>query len=557
MFYLKRPMVGTVGTLSVLIFLTRNRKYRIISPDLSHEKPEVPASIGIFRTPEMANQPRRGVIYTIAPSYKNINVIWAGTDDGLIHITRDGGKSWKNVTPPELTSWSKVSIMDASHFDDQTAYAAINRFRLDDLKPHIYRTHDGGKTWKEIVKGLPDNAAINTVREDPIRKGLLFAGSENAVYVSFNDGDNWQSLRLNMPATSIRDLVIHDDDVVVGTHGRSFWILDDITPLRQINEQVANSDASLFKPQVAYRVRWNMNSDTPLPPEEPAGKNPPDGAIISYYLKSSVNSPVTLEIFDSSNKLVRKFSSDDKPDAINEKEFAIPMYWVRQPQILSAEAGMQRVVWDLHYPSPEGERAQFPISAIYKDTPREPRGPVVLPGNYTVKLTVNGKSFTQPLAIKMDPRVKTPKKGLEQQFSLSYQAYSGIQQAYKTLEQLRKLRSQLKELQGRASGSLADAIVALDKKAGELEGSSRFRRVGGSASVAESNFNKIRNDFSALYNVLQEADVAPTTQAVKQSSEAQKSFSDLTAQWNNLKAKELSALNSGLAKAHLPKVVME
>src|SRR5262249_9679194 len=220
----------------------------VISPDLSRAKPDGPASIGVYRTPELEQQPRRGVIYTVAPSFKDVNMIWAGTDDGLIHVTRDGGKTWKDVTPPDLTSWSKVSLMEASHFDTEAAYAAINRFRLDDLRPHIYRTRDGGKTWQKITNGIPDNEVVKPGRGEPLRRGLLFAGTERAVYVSFNDGDQWQSLRLNMPATSIRDLVIHNDDVVVGTHGRSFWILDDITPLRQINERVAASDVHLFRP---------------------------------------------------------------------------------------------------------------------------------------------------------------------------------------------------------------------------------------------------------------------------------------------------------------------
>src|ERR1051325_1414038 len=215
----------------------------------------------------MAKQPRRGGIYTVAPSYKDVNVIWPGTDDGLIHVARDGGKNWSNVTPTGMTAWSKISIIDAGRFAANTAYAAINRIRLDDQRPHIYRTHDGGKTWKEIVRGLPDNAPVNAVREDPVRRGLLFCGTERAVFVSFNDGDDWQPLRLNMPATSIRDLVVHEDHVVVGTHGRSFWILDDITPLRQISAQTAAADAFLFKPQTAYRVRWNQNTDTPLPQE--------------------------------------------------------------------------------------------------------------------------------------------------------------------------------------------------------------------------------------------------------------------------------------------------
>ena len=246
-------------------------KWSIISPDLTRESWDIPESVGIYTKEEMKTMPRRGVIYTVAPSYVDINTIWCGTDDGLIHVTRDGGKTWKNVTPPAITAWSKVSLMDASHTDKNTAYAAVNRIRCDDQRPHIYKTTDGGKTWTEIVNGL-SNDPINVVKEDPLRKGLLFAGSERAVYVSFDDGANWESLRLNMPATSIRDLVIKDDDLVIGTHGRSFWILDDITPLRQLSRQMPDQPAVLFKPQTTYRVRWCMYPDTPVPQEEPAGQ---------------------------------------------------------------------------------------------------------------------------------------------------------------------------------------------------------------------------------------------------------------------------------------------
>ncbi|MGL5947159.1 MAG: WD40/YVTN/BNR-like repeat-containing protein, partial [Sediminibacterium sp.] len=267
-----------------VIFKTKTggQKWEVISPDLSREVWDIPASVGIYTTEELKKMPRRGVVYTVAPSYKDINTIWAGTDDGLIHVTKDGGKKWTNTTPAAITSWSKISLIEASHFDVNTAFAAVNRIRCDDMQPYIYKTNDGGKTWKLIVNGLPTNGPINAVREDPVRKGLIFAGSENAVYVSFDEGEHWQSLRLNMPATSIRDLVIKDDDLVLGTHGRGFWILDDITPLRQLT--TTSLQTQLFQPQTAIRVRWNMNTDTPLPQEEPAGSNPPDGAIINYFL---------------------------------------------------------------------------------------------------------------------------------------------------------------------------------------------------------------------------------------------------------------------------------
>ena len=331
-----------------VLFKTRDggHSWQVISPDLTRTSWDIPPSIGIYSSEEMKKMPRRGVIYTVAPSPKDINTIWAGTDDGLIHITHDGGKSWKNVTPSQITSWSKVSLMDAGHSDNHTAYAAVNRIRLDDMHPHIFRTHDDGKIWQEIVNGLPDDP-INVVREDPVQKGLLFAGSERAVYVSFDDGDHWQSLRLNMPATSIRDLVIKNDDIVIGTHGRSFWILDDITPLREISVRKASEEVMLYKPATAYRVRWSMNTDTPLPPDEPAGQNPPDGAIIDYYLNDNVVGSVTLDISDAHGNIVRHFSSEDKPYDI--PKVNIPLYWIRPQEILSTKAGSHRFIWDLHY----------------------------------------------------------------------------------------------------------------------------------------------------------------------------------------------------------------
>jgi len=530
--------------------------WEIVSPDLSREQPEVPDSIGIYRTPEMARQPRRGVIYTVAPSYKDGNIIWAGTDDGLIHVTRDAGTTWNNVTPPGITSWSKISIIDAGRFDVNTAYAAVNRIRLDDQRPHIYRTHDGGKTWKEIVSGLGDSGPVNSVREDPVRRGLLFCGTERAVYVSFNDGDNWQPLRLNMPATSIRDLVIKDDDIVVGTHGRSFWILDDITVLRQISEQIAAGDAHLFKPQVAYRVRWNMNTDTPLPPEEPAGKNPPDGAIINYYLKSAAATPIVLDILDSANKMVARFSSSDKPDDIEAigKEVNIPTYWIRPSQILSTAAGMQRFVWNLHYPAPAGQRPEYPIAAIYGDTERHPLGPWAMPGTYTIKLTVNGQSYTQPLTVKMDPRVKTSPEGIAQQHSIAMQSYEGLKQVRDALEQVRKIRSQLKDLRGRASQpALANAIDALERKAAALEGTSGgFRGGGGTSASSQPSLSRMSGELLGSMGLVEGADVAPTTQAVAAARQIQSSLDQILARWSEAKDKDVKTLNEQLVRAGLP-----
>ena len=390
-----------------------------ISPDLTRETYDIPESVGIFNTPDLKTMARRGVVYTVAPSYQDINTIWAGTDDGLIHITKDGGKHWKNITPSTLTSWSKVSMIDASRFDNNTAYVAVNRIRCDDMTPHIYKTTDGGITWKKIINGVP-NEPINTVREDAVRKGLLFAGSENAVYFSLDAGENWQSLRLNMPATSIRDLVIKDDDIVIGTHGRSFWILDNITPIRQLKINTPTA-TTLYKPQQAIRVRWNMNTDTPLPPEEAAGENPPDGAVIDYYLNNN-EEEVQLDILNDKGTLIRRFSNKDTLYKI--PDVNIPLYWIRPQQILAAKQGAHRFLWDMKY-TPLNVPVEYPMTAVIHNTAPVATAPWVMPGNYTVKLTVKGKVYTQNLAIKMDPRVKTPIAQLQKQHDLSVICYEG------------------------------------------------------------------------------------------------------------------------------------
>jgi photosystem II stability/assembly factor-like uncharacterized protein len=521
--------------------------WQTISPDLTREDPGVPATLGPFVEADPAKGKHRGVIYSLAPSPKDRNLIWAGTDDGLIHITRDAGKSWQNVSPPALTPWTKIAQLDASHFDENTVYAAVNRLRLDDLRPYVYRTHDGGKTWQLITTGIADNEPVNSVREDPARKGLLFAGTERTVYFSIDDGDHWQSLKLNLPATSVRDLVVHDDDVVVGTHGRSFWILDNVTPLRQFNPQVAESAAYLFAPQLTYRVRRNNGTDTPLPPEIPAGQNPPDGAMIDYWLKSSVSGDVVVEIVDSSGKLVRRFSSSDKPDVPDAKDINVPTYWIRPERKLSTAAGMHRFVWNLHHPPPPALDRDYPISAIFADTPLYPLGATILPGTYSIKLTTDGKTFTQPLTIKIDPRVKTSAQDLKAQFEMEMKIVAAMQRDFDTLTEVRKVRKALKE--GASSSNLQSRIAEFDKKASEVEGGAGGYGAQYLSTPAGRGLARLNSGLSSLLAIVDSADTAPTTQAVATFAEVEHALDEQLARWADIRNKDLPALNQVLKQA--------
>ena len=525
-----------------------------ISPDLTRKTYEVPASVGKYRSAQSAQAIQRGVIYAVAPSPLNANMIWAGTDDGQIQLTKDGGAHWTNVTPSTLQPFQKVSIIDASHFDAETAYAAINTLRLDDLHPHILRTRDGGKTWTEIVNGIPSDEDVNVVREDPKHKGLLFAGTEDAVYFSLDDGDNWQSLRLNMPATSIRDLIVKNDDLCVATHGRGFWILDDIAPLRQLSEQVTSSAAFLFRPELTYRVRWDTNPDTPLPPDFPAGKNPPDGAIIDYYLGSAASSPVTLEIRNSEGRIVRRYSSEDKPEPIS-PDLQIPTYWVRPPQWLSNEAGMHRFLWDMHYTPVPGIPPSYPIAAVPHNTAPAPTSPWAMLGDYTVALTVGGKTYTQPLTVKMDPRVKTPLAGLREQFSESMKLYEQLMKVAPAFSQAAEVRNQLAALKKQAQGDTLTAVNALDEKLNSVAGAPQ-RFFGGGGEAAPS-LASVRMRLLMLMNVFQEADVTPTSQATAAASELAKQVPSVLQSWDALKTRDIPALNEKLRAAGLPELKVE
>jgi len=510
---------------------TGGRDWTIVSPDLSREQPDVPDSIGIYRTPEMAKMARRGVIYAVSPSPRDVNVIWAGTDDGLVHVTRDGGKTWTNVTPKELRAWDKVSQVDAGHFDANTAYISVNAIRRDDMRPHIYKTHDGGRTWTHIVSGINPTGPVNVVREDPKKAGLLFAGTEREVVFSVDDGAHWQSLRMNMPATSIRDLVIKDDDLVIGTHGRSIWIMDDIVPLRELPElpglktrptteaRPGNEGAFLFTPPRVTRVRANMFSDTPLPPEEPTGQNPPDGAILDYFLPREAKN-VTLEILGAGGEVIRRYSSADAPERIDPNDLPYPTYWIRPHQALGTSSGHHRWVWDLRYAPPRGSQRTHSIAAIYRNTPSGPQGPFVHPGAYTVRLAVDGAAQQRSIDVRMDPRVTIPAADLRAQTDPSLASY----RAYHELQDIRDA----------IDARPPDARKALMALRGNGEPEDQDVLYGNiTATPAErETIVGLQEKFLFMLTLLQGADAKPTPQALAALAELQKSLAAMKTRWS-------------------------
>ncbi len=522
-----------------------------ISPDLTRKTFTPPVNIGKYRSEPTAQASQRGVIYAVAPSPLEIKRIWAGTDDGLIHLTSDGGANWTDVTPPALAPFAKVSVIEASHFNKDTAYAAINTLRLDDLRPHILRTRDAGKTWTEIVNGIPADENVNAVREDTQRRGLLFAGTERAVYVSFDDGDHWQSLRLNMPATSMRDLMVNSADLIVATHGRGFWMLDDISPLRQLTAKELASEAALFQPSDAMRVRWNMNTDTPFPPDVPAAENPPDGAVIDYWLKAAPAGPITLDILDSVHDIVMSWRSDDPAKAPDAATLEIPGYWVRPPQKLSAAAGMHRFVWDLHYAPVPGVRPSYPIAAVPHNTAPEGTSPWVMPGKYTAVLSVGGKSYAAEFNVVMDPRVKTPQTELQQQFELSMQLYGSARSLAAGIEFADSVRQQLQQLRGRAQGPLAQPVDDLLQKVQAVAGGQGGRRGRG---AQQDTLEGARSAVLGLMGAVQDADVAPTEQQVTAAKELDVRVAAVQQRWDAIEQQDIPALNQQLRQAALPEV---
>ncbi|HWG21789.1 MAG TPA: hypothetical protein VG225_14755 [Terracidiphilus sp.] len=532
------------------LWLTQDggKRWKEVSPDLSRQTWQLPATVDAYKDSPAARVTRRGVIYALGLSPLDGNRIWAGTDDGLIWTTTDGGAHWNDVTPPELKPFWKVFNMDAGHFDARTAYAAVNTMRLDDMRPHLFRTHDGGKTWTEIDNGIPDGAATSAIREDPKRKGLLYAGSETQVYVSFDDGDHWQSLRLNMPPSSVRDLEVKDDDLIAATHGRGYLILDDLTPLRQIAAATAAEDARLYAPQTALRIRNDMNPPTPWPPDMATGDNPPNGAILDYYLGASVSGVVSLEIADRKGQTIARFNSNDPVPPLDPR-YPDPVLWARPPLVVSTAPGHHRFLWDMQYPQvpgmatgPDDERA------IPHDTPQISTAPWVLPGEYTVRLIANGQMLSQPLKVRMDPRVKTPVADLEQQFTLAKSIYDDLMRATAALHEISVLREQMEARKGQPP--IRNAGPSIDSRLDAIAGSEHGRGFG-RGPAGPPTLGSVRTQLARLEHSIENADEAPTAAQLDAYQITVRPLAGLIEQWRQLKGTDLKSLNEQLRRSHL------
>lgn len=530
--------------------IDEGKHWDTISPDLTRENPGVPPNVDAITAKYGLASPRKGVIYAIAPSPLDANLIWVGTDDGLIHVTRDDGKTWQNVTPEQLTPWSKVGIIEASKLNKQTAYVAVDRHRLEDIRPYIYRTQDGGKSWALLGKGIPEGAYVNVVREDKQRAGLLYAGTELGVYVSFDDGENWQPLQLNLPVASVRDISAREDDLVIATHGRSFWVLDNLNPLRQADSKIAAKEAHLYKPQSAYRVRPPSDQGTPYPPEIPKGDNPPAGAMIDYYLKDASSTPVTLEILDVTGGLVRRFASSDKALVVDEKTLDIPMYWMRPQQTLSDKAGMHRFIWDLHYGS------AMPPSGRGR---RRIEGPWTVPGEYSVRLTVNGKPYTQSLIVQMDPRVKVTAEDLNAQLVASQKAAAAQVELARATAQASTINRQIKEIRskGKADSSVSALLEKFNQRVAEVAGD-QTEVVPGSAvesvDTDEASLKHLATAFSQINSAIQSAAAAPTPDQMAALEENSKTLKSTMVEWQKVINQELPSINNQLRESKVAEI---
>jgi len=496
-----------------------------ISGDLTrNDKSKQQASGGPI-TKDITSVEYYDTIFAIAESPLSRGMIWVGTDDGLVQLTRDGGGSWMNVTPRDMPAWSTISMIEPSRFAANTAYVAVDRHKLDDIKPYVFVTSDAGKTWTRIDGGLPEGAFVHAVREDSVKRGLLYAATETGVFVSFDSGHHWQSLQLNLPRTPIHDLVVKDDDLVIATHGRSFWVLDDVTPLREVAAAAAAGGAYLYKPAAGHRLHYPDQVDA----RPPAGQNPPAGVLIDYYLPSAPKGPLTIDILDAKGGMVRQLTSA-KPEHPEQ-----PPEWpdqVHPMKTLPVEAGMNRFVWDLRYDDP----VQIP-DAFYAGLP--PRGPVALPGEYTVKLTYEGQTQTAPLNLKVDPRVTGPLAGLQQKSALSMEVYHDQDALHRAVNDIRAFKGEvaaaLKEAGGKSgSAALLSEGNSLIQRASQIEGV--LMQVNIKGSEANLNYPGMLNEqIYSFAGLLDDADTAPNTPEVQTYAGLHDRLQAQLSDWSSLK----------------------
>ncbi len=480
------------------------------------------------------------VVFALAESPLKKGMLWAGTDDGLLHVTTDDGATWARVTP-NMPEWSCVSLIDPSHFDAGTAYVAIDRHRLDDIKPYIFKTNDTGRNWTAINNGIPEGAYVHAVREDPKHRGLLYAGTELGVYVSFDDGARWQPLQMNLPTSPIRDLVVKDDDLVVATHGRSFWVLDDLTPLRQMNDEVAQADMKLYEPQTAVRLHYPEEIDS----HQAAGTNPPPGAIIDYYFKEAPKDEVALDILDAQGKLLRHLSSKEKSGHEQPPEWPDQ---VEAPKIIPAKEGMNRFAWDLRYDEP----VQTPGAFYYGGGPR---GALALPDEYQVRLTANGKTQTAPLHLVIDPRLKGSEMGMRKSFELSVRVNERFSQLHQAINEIRETKAQLASLRNRFATNepLKPALAAADemeKKMSAIE----EKLIQVKMKSSEGNLvypNQLNEEFYTFSRVI-EADAAPTQPQEEVFKMLDGRLEEQLKSWSQIKNEEVPKINSLIKQADLP-----
>jgi photosystem II stability/assembly factor-like uncharacterized protein len=495
----------------------------------------------------------KGMITALSLSTVQDGEIWVGTGNGLVHMTQDAGADWKNVTPAGLPEKTQVLMIETSHHDPDTAYMAV-KVKKDD-HPYFYRTHDAGKNWQLIANGLPDSMFARVVREDPERKGMLYAGTENAVYVSFDDGDHWNSLQLNLPTASMRDLAIHDNDLVVATFGRALWVLDDLSPLRQFGPEVTGSEAYLFHPRNAVRWRWDNNQETPLPPEVPTGDNPPDGAILDYYLKAAPSAEVTLTIHDAQGNLVRTYSSKAEPTN-DDLPKNVPDYWLAPAPVLPANMGLNRFVWDLRYPDPPalrygyyGEKLpyqEFTLTdhAVPGKTPHQiPQGPLVVPGQYEAVLNVGGKTYRQTFTVGMDPRVKVSQADLSAHLDLQRKLTQAMAETYEKYNEVTGIKKTVVErqktlLQNTAAKDVGDALKAFAKDLDSFE----------TGTDQAPGFGTLNRELTRLVTMVEEGDALPSASIMAASQENLGSLEKVRAQWQRVKAERLPSVNSLLQK---------